>query len=53
MSRLDAGLIQDSLADASLALLDQIEVFASIDSTNTHLLSQPAPTLCSPKGGQP
>ncbi len=43
MSRLDASLIQDSLADASLAPLDQIEVFASIDSTNTHLLSQPTP----------
>lgn len=43
MSNLDAGLIQRSLAEASLARLDQLEVFGSIASTNTHLLTQAAP----------
>ena len=43
MSILDAGLIQRSLAEASLARLDHLEVFGSIASTNTHLLTQAAP----------
>ena len=43
MSTLDASVIQDSLAEASLARLDQVEVFPTIASTNTHLLAQPAP----------
>jgi len=43
MSKLNAGLVQTSLAEASIARLDQLEVFGSIASTNTHLLTQPAP----------
>lgn len=43
MSRLDAGLIQRSLAAAPRSRLDELEVFTSIASTNTHLLAQAAP----------
>ena len=43
MSNLDAGLIRQSLAAGSQAQLDELEVFGSIASTNTYLMSQPAP----------
>ena len=43
MSRLDAGLIQRSLAAAPRSRLDELEVFTSIASTNTHLLAQASP----------
>ena len=43
MSQLDARLIWRSLAEASVARLDELEVFTSIASTNTHLLAQAPP----------
>jgi BirA family biotin operon repressor/biotin-[acetyl-CoA-carboxylase] ligase len=43
MSNTDAGLIRQSLLAGSQAQLDKLEVFGSIASTNTYLMSQPAP----------
>ena len=43
MSSLNAGLVQSSVPETSYARLDELEVFGSIASTNTHLLTQPAP----------
>jgi BirA family biotin operon repressor/biotin-[acetyl-CoA-carboxylase] ligase len=43
MSRLDAGEIRHPLSEAALARLEELEVFARIGSTNTHLLEQAAP----------
>lgn len=43
MTRLDAGLIRQAIAADTKARLDKLEVFGSIASTNTYLMSQPAP----------
>jgi len=43
MSSPDAGLIRQSIAAQSRAQLDELEVFGSIASTNTYLMSQPPP----------
>ena len=43
MSSLDAAEIQRPLTEATVARLDQVEVFSSIDSTNTYLLAQAPP----------
>ena len=45
MSALDASLVQQSLAETATSKLDELEVFGSIASTNTHLLAQPAPAV--------
>jgi len=42
MGNLDASEVRRFLQDAA-AQLDELEAFASIGSTNTHLLNQPAP----------
>ncbi|MGI9271981.1 MAG: biotin--[acetyl-CoA-carboxylase] ligase [Woeseiaceae bacterium] len=44
MSQLDATLIRRLLAAESNAHLDELELFASIASTNTYLLAQPPPS---------
>ena len=43
MSSLDAGLIRQALNKTTQASLEELEVFGSIASTNTHLMSQPSP----------
>ena len=43
MSSLDAGLIRQALSAKSKERLDELEVFGSIASTNTYLISQPPP----------
>ena len=43
MSRLDAAGIQKPLTELAAAGLEKLEVFSSIASTNTYLMSQPAP----------
>lgn len=43
MSRLDADRIRQPLSDLSAAALERLDVFASIGSTNSHLMAQPAP----------
>ena len=43
MSALDAAVLRRALAEASLASLEDLEVFASIPSTNTHLLAKSPP----------
>ena len=43
MSSLDAVLIRQSLSQGSGAQLDELELFGSIDSTNTYLLAQSSP----------
>jgi len=43
MSSLDAALIRRSLSENPASRLDDLELFASIDSTNTYLLAQPSP----------
>lgn len=43
MSRLDVSGIQRPLTERANSKLDKLEVFSSIASTNTYLLSQPAP----------
>ena len=45
MSRLDAAGIQGPLTELAAAGLDKLEVFSSIASTNTYLMSQPAPAV--------
>lgn len=45
ISSLDAGLIRQSLAAQSKAKLDELEVFGSVASTNTYLMSQPPPDV--------
>ncbi len=45
MSRLDAAAIRKPLTESAAAALEQLEVFASIASTNTYLMSQPAPAV--------
>jgi BirA family biotin operon repressor/biotin-[acetyl-CoA-carboxylase] ligase len=44
MSKLDASVIQQLLTRRAISKLDELEVFRSIASTNTHLLSEPAPS---------
>lgn len=43
MSRLDVLAIQRPLSELTNSKLEKLEVFSSIASTNTHLLTQPAP----------
>lgn len=43
MSTLDVAEIQQPLTEPAASRLDQFEVFDSIASTNTYLMSQPAP----------
>lgn len=43
MSSLDAERVREALREAAAAKLDRLEVFPSIDSTNTYLLEQPGP----------
>ena len=43
MSSLDAELIRRSFSENPASTLDDLELFDSIDSTNTYLLAQPAP----------
>lgn len=43
MPRLDAGLLREALPDAIADCLDELEVFDSIGSTNTHLLGKRPP----------
>jgi BirA family biotin operon repressor/biotin-[acetyl-CoA-carboxylase] ligase len=43
MSSLDTGLIRQSLTAEARTKLDQLEVFGSVASTNTYLMSQLAP----------
>lgn len=45
MSRLDATLIRQPLSDLAATGLETLEVFASIGSTNSHLMCQPAPPV--------
>ena len=45
MSRLDAAGIQKPLTELAAAGLEKLEVFSSIASTNTYLMSQPAPAV--------
>ncbi|MCH8336876.1 MAG: biotin--[acetyl-CoA-carboxylase] ligase [Proteobacteria bacterium] len=45
MSSLDAALIRRSLSGNPASRLDDLELFASIDSTNTYLLAQPSPDV--------
>jgi BirA family biotin operon repressor/biotin-[acetyl-CoA-carboxylase] ligase len=44
MSNLDVASVRRPLSDLASLKLDKLEVFSSIASTNTYLLSQPAPT---------
>jgi BirA family biotin operon repressor/biotin-[acetyl-CoA-carboxylase] ligase len=43
MSALDAGLLRRALAEGARASIEDLEVFASLPSTNTHLLAKPPP----------
>ena len=43
MSTLDAVRVKEPLTEFVNSKLDELEVFASIPSTNTHLLTQAAP----------
>jgi BirA family biotin operon repressor/biotin-[acetyl-CoA-carboxylase] ligase len=43
MSKLDVDGIQEPLADLTNTKLEKLEVFSSIASTNTYLMSQPPP----------
>lgn len=43
MNKLDATLIRNSLSAEASATLDDLELFGSIESTNTYLLAQPPP----------
>lgn len=43
MSSLDAARIRRPLTESTAASLDEVDVFSSIDSTNTYLLAQAAP----------
>jgi BirA family biotin operon repressor/biotin-[acetyl-CoA-carboxylase] ligase len=43
MTSLDSGRIRQSLAAETKSKLDELEVFGSVASTNTYLMSQPAP----------
>jgi BirA family biotin operon repressor/biotin-[acetyl-CoA-carboxylase] ligase len=45
MSRLDAAGIQKPLTELAATGLEKLEVFSSIASTNTYLMSQPAPAV--------
>lgn len=45
MSRLDAAEIQKPLTELAAAGLEKLDVFPSIASTNTYLMSQPAPAV--------
>ncbi|MDJ0814102.1 MAG: biotin--[acetyl-CoA-carboxylase] ligase [Woeseiaceae bacterium] len=45
MSRLDVAGIQEPLTEVTRTGLEKIEVFSSIASTNTHLMTQPAPPV--------
>ena len=48
MSGLDPAVVRRCVPELAIAQLDQLEAFASIDSTNTYLLKQtvPAPGRC-------
>ena len=43
MSRLDASVLRQSIRPDSRQRLEELEVFAEIDSTNTYLLQMPGP----------
>ena len=43
MSGLDARDVRRFVPEPAAVKLDELETFASIDSTNTYLLNQPAP----------
>lgn len=43
MKKPDAGVIRQALAPESRTQLDELELFSSIASTNTYLMSQPPP----------
>ena len=43
MSNLDVEGIQEPLAELTNTKLEKLEVFSSIASTNTYLMSQPPP----------
>lgn len=43
MSRLDATVLRQSIRSDSRQRLEELEVFAEIDSTNTYLLQRPGP----------
>jgi hypothetical protein len=43
MSKLDVAGVQQPLTELAIANLEKLEVFSSIASTNTYLMSQPAP----------
>lgn len=43
MNRLDAKAIRESLGEQTSARLDELEVFAKIESTNSYLMQQPGP----------
>ncbi len=45
MSRLDAAAIQEPLTELAADRLEKLEVFSSIESTNTHLMAQPPPGI--------
>ncbi len=45
MSKLDVAGIQKPLTELATSRLEKLEVFASIASTNTYLMSQPAPAI--------
>lgn len=44
MNRLDAAVLRQSIHTDSERRLEELEVFAEIDSTNTYLLQMPAPS---------
>lgn len=44
MSSLEASAIRQPLTKRAISKLDELEVFRNIASTNTHLLSEPAPS---------
>lgn len=43
MSKLDVGHVRSVLSDRASHALETLEAFSSIDSTNTHLMTQPPP----------
>jgi len=45
MNNLDAGIIRQTLDEATVARLGELEIFAEIDSTNSYLMQQPGPSI--------
>lgn len=45
MSHLDADLLRESIREDARPLLDKLEVFSELDSTNTYLMQMPAPPV--------